>query len=221
MKTSGLVFRADLPFGSAAPDVVTLLDRSRYKNNGAMTNVSWLKLPSGLWVMDFTAASNNQVNIGNFPEHDFTYHSFTTVIWVNLLSNVTLDRDILARGTYNSAGWFLYLSGDRRAQLYVSQSGAAQICEGLTIPLNTWIFLTHTRAGTVLEAYINSVAGHVYTQSATNPVSFSGNMLLGARTSGGASFRYGYLSSPRVFNYALTPAQIWQIYQNERSLYGV
>ena len=221
MKTSGLLFRSDSPMGAAAPDAVTLIDRSRFAMSGAMTNVSWLRLPSGLWVMDFTAASNNQVNFGNGPAHNLTYQSFTVVMWAYLQSSVLLDRDLLARGTHNTGGWFTYLSGERKAQLYVEQSGAFQIVEGLVAPVDMWIFLTHTRAGSVLEAYINAVAGHVYTQSATNPVSFSGNLLLGARASGGASFRNGYLSSPRIFNYALTPAQILALFTNERAWYGV
>ena len=48
------------------PGVVTLIDQSRYRNNGTFVNApTWTKLPSGLWVLNFDSAALQYINCGN------------------------------------------------------------------------------------------------------------------------------------------------------------
>lgn len=63
-KTSRLVLDTAHQPGLVEPSSVTLTDYSRFKNNGAMANVTWVQLPSGLWVMSFNGV-NSEVNCGD------------------------------------------------------------------------------------------------------------------------------------------------------------
>ena len=59
MKTTGCVFegqRFRSPDTVAPPDV--LPDVSRFGNDGVFTDITWERLPSGLWVMDFNGATS-------------------------------------------------------------------------------------------------------------------------------------------------------------------
>ena len=57
MKTKGLVLDPEAS-RDIEPGIVTLYDRSRFQNNGAMTDVTWVRLPSGLWVMGFNGTTS-------------------------------------------------------------------------------------------------------------------------------------------------------------------
>ena len=52
MKSRGIAFDSDVSVGTE-PAAAVLEDRSRFKNNGTITNATWTRLPSGLWVLSF------------------------------------------------------------------------------------------------------------------------------------------------------------------------
>ena len=98
-KTRGIVFESEVS-RDVEPGVVTLYDRSRFQNNGAMTDVSWTQLPSGLWVMSYNGSSS-LVDLGNADSLKLKDTNFTLMLWFNP-TTVGVDTTTQLFGTQDS-----------------------------------------------------------------------------------------------------------------------
>jgi len=80
MKSTGRVF-AEKP--SIGIEPTRLYDASRrFKNHGTHTDVTMVRLPSGLWVRSFNGSSS-KVTISDAPSLDISL-GITLLVWVNV-----------------------------------------------------------------------------------------------------------------------------------------
>ena len=57
-----------------------IYDRSPYGNNGTITGATWTRLPSGLWVLSYDAASDDLINCGDITQLD-SISALTIIGW--------------------------------------------------------------------------------------------------------------------------------------------
>ena len=60
-------------------------DYSGYANDGTIIGATWVRLPSGLWTLNFDGLDDN-VNCGNASSFDFSTGGFSIEFWADLTS---------------------------------------------------------------------------------------------------------------------------------------
>lgn len=89
MKTTGLVLKSR-DYRTIVEPPAALEDESRFRNDGVFTNVTWVRLPSGLWVMEFNGSSS-RVTI---PNLDLSGYKTVEIIAIpNFASNENPTKD--------------------------------------------------------------------------------------------------------------------------------
>ncbi len=213
--TRGLVLDVANQVGGAMPSIVTLHDWSRYQNDGAMANVTWVQLPTGLWVMDFNGATS-LVNCGNDGSL-MPVTGLTILVWTYLRTLTNWD-ELLAKssnailngyGITNisaAAGWRCWVNHRVNNIVFVVPT------------LNVWQQIALTYNKVVVEAYRNAVSQGTDNYTA-DIVTNTSNLVVGASLGGGPFD--GNIALLRIYNYALTPAQIRARYHSQKWLFGV
>jgi len=234
-KTSGIVLDVARQRGGATPSIVTLHDDSRFHNDGAMSNVTWTQLPSGLWVMSFNGTTS-LVDCGSDPSFNME-NTLTAEAWVRR-GELARDQSILSK--YDSGGnqriWNVYFYNlDDTLTFVMSKnglSGAADLTTLQTIitytSLTDWLHIIATYRfvtdGTSqMRLYVNG--GLVRTTDTAHGDIFvtTEPVRIGCMQIGGAnSWLYeGQIATPRIYNYALNPAQVRARFTATRRFFGV
>ena len=218
MKSTGYMLKEKAYVGGVAPPD-TFEDESRFGNDGTHTNITWVKLPSGLWVRSFNGSSS-VITLGSDKELDFTSEDFSVSFWVQ--QELTPDDSgyIFARGTYNVEGWHLWWwQPGEELQFYTNQGGGVQ-SSTMDMPSDgLWRYIVLTRSGASAIFYENAVDVTKVSGSHTDPVSVSVAPTIGF-LSGGDYFG-GQINLLKILKYALSAEQVGAIFQNERHFFGV
>ena len=214
-KATGCVLDVASQVGGVSPGTATLLDRSRFKNNGTMTNVTWTRLPSGLWVMSFDGSA------GVTKALTLSFDAITLLAWfkssgapVNYQTLISLNRD----ATHGAV--MIYRAASEAIYGYISNSGSSQ---SVSIPFNwtsntLWHCVSVTVSGALLTLGLDGMTvDGPDVQTLVPAIAVSIN--LGYYSA--ASKYSGQLALAKVYNFALTPAQIRNIYARERGYFGV
>jgi len=217
-KTTGIVLDVARQLGGAMPGVVTLHDHSRFGNHGAMTDVAWVQLPTGLWVMSFNGATS-YVDCGDDSSVDIV-NAITLESWVyptTLVDNNWLSRDDNANRNYsfysNAAGDVYITMFTGGVNKYVFLAGA--------LTINNWFHVVGTYNGAIEYLYINGI-------SVGTPNAWVGtidnddvSLTIGAREDAFDREFLGYIAPVRIYNYALTAGQILKRYEADKWKFGV
>jgi hypothetical protein len=197
--TSGLV--AAYPFSEGSGTTVT--DVSGNGNNGTITNATWAagKYGGGL---QFNG-TNALVTVPDAASLHLS-GAMTLEAWVNPSTVNARWRDVIYKGNDN-----FYLEATSTSS---SVPDAGMIAGGshadafgtAALAVNTWSFLTETYDGSTLRLYVNAaqVASTAHTGSiatSTNPLQFGGDSIYG-------QYFAGLIDEVRIYNTALTAAQI-------------
>lgn len=230
-KYSGLVLNVARQRGGAEPGVVTLLDHSRYGNDGAMTDITWAQLPSGLWVPNFNGTSSivncgNAANLANLP-------ALTAIAWINppTAGENTLGHIVhKAVGVGPTAGWVFMLlgvGGAIRFKVNFVTQDLRKVSVAATIVFSSWQQVAVTWGGSD-----NHAGSHIYRNGAEviYDASLNGvgarvddvasNLNIGNDSTSVRTFD-GFIGMVQIYNYALTPAQVRSRYSATRRLFGV
>ncbi len=212
-KTRGIVLEPEVS-RDVEPGVVTLYDRSRFANNGVMANVTWVQLPSGLWVMEFNGTSS-KVNF-NAPVSLQNFATKTVVFWYYAGAFTGTSREVIDFGYSLGTGDVVLLAyGANTVPLLLLSDGLATVL--FAHGVNTWTQICYSYDGTTILYAKNGVVFDTDAQTGTMACAAA---FLGGR--GGTSKWYdGNLALLKVLRYALTPGQILQRYEATRSLFGV
>lgn len=212
MITRGLVFASEFSM-DASPATATTLDRSRFKNHGTNTGITYTRLPSGLWVHTTSIDSNN-VNLGAPSSISFTSQPFSVCLWIypNYLIGT---RTLFIRST-GVNGWKFYIVSGYVT--FTSYSPAATITSSTLITTGRWYFMVAIRNSTSVRLYSNGIDITSVAGSHSDFVAPSTNLFMGGIGSGAL---FGYYTLGRIYSRALTAAEVYQTYQSERSLFGV
>ena len=226
-KTRGIVFEAEVS-RDVEPGVATLYDRSRYGNNGVMTDITWIQLPSGLWSVDHNG-STGVTHIPGVPPLDNLFDNGATLeVWINPRSDgggdlgAIFDKNRWGFITRSEAG------GAVRIQFSHQFTGNDYIANTTTtvVNINTWshVVMTYDN-GNVANLAIEYVNAAVVAHGNNMPTGIRESEA-GFNLSIGKHFtvaRYfdGYIVRPCFYNYILTAGQILKKFEAERSLFGV
>ena len=218
----GLVLDSRVYRGETEPPD-TFEDESRYGNDGVHANITWVRLSSGLWVRSFNGASSN-VALANYPAAS-PQKNISLLAWVYPTTLAGDDRFIFCQADSGAAveGWAIGRRAASNDLLFLIACDAWETYfTGVDIDLNTWTFVAGTYDGTTMHVYKNGLDVDGVGNAATGDIDYDtgDNINIGSRKSAG-DFWAGNISFPRIYNYALSPAQIYAIFNAERSLFGV
>ena len=220
MLNKGIVLDPKVYRGEIEPPDA-LEDESRYGNDGVHTNITWVRLPSGLWVRSFNGATSKVEGNGLNA-----IANLTLMAWVNpgelpatsanggsfVLMNGGVERKCFGFGIGSGAG----ADGSKLTALIDT---LAWVDSGYTFgSIDTWYHIVCLRNSTTLIFYVNGVV-----QAGTSVVvPLTGALTYTIGDHGAISYPLeGLVAFPHIYNYALSADQINTIFAAERTLFGV
>jgi hypothetical protein len=171
--------------------------------------------------------TSSQIDIADTAALEPGSGDWTMEAWV-YLSSVTGSKVVL--GKFDPGG----LSADVSYSIRIQGAGIySQIGNGSTVvdtalytlPLNTWtqvVYVWTNVATNSLQAYINGASAGSVSHSFSSILNTSANLYIGSYNGGEYSqYMNGRIGITRLYNAALTAAQVLQNYNANRSIYGL
>jgi fibronectin type 3 domain-containing protein len=181
----------------------TVADLSGHGNTGTVTSPSWTQTGKFGKALVF----NGTTTLVTIPDTAALHLTtgMTLEAWVNPSAPAFGWRDVVYKGNDN---YYLEAStGNPLPGIGITVGGTAtEVTATTSLPVNTWTFLTATYDGTTVRFYLNGTqvgsaarSGSIVTS--TNPLQIGGDSIYGQHFQ-------GMIDEVRVYNVALTPAQI-------------
>jgi hypothetical protein len=220
---SGLVLALDagnIKSYNAGISTTTWTDLSGNGNNGTLTNgPTYSSANGGSIVFD---AVNDYVDCGSINFTGGT--SITTEVWVKPNSSQNTYADILDNDHNGGGGGGFVIQQNVNAlnQYYFAywNGSSFDITSTITLNSNSFNHLVFVKSGTSTIGYLNSVNTIQYTGSSN--LNASGRILhLGRFVSFAGREFNGSISNVKVYNRALSAAEVSQNFNALRSRYGI
>ncbi len=148
----------------------------------------------------------------SLPAINASGSGFTVAMWVRTSSFRPSDQQFLSKATGTSEqqhDWMLGLSSGRRLRFRLKSNGVTTTLTAYSgdLPQDTWYHATATYDGTRMRLYVNGV--EVGSTSKSGAVAMNANVPVNlGRNPDGARYMNGVLDDVRIYNRALTPAEI-------------
>jgi hypothetical protein len=189
--------------------------------NSLPSGCPYIQLGGGAVFMECHAADSVDLN--------FTATPFTLAAWIN--ADPAGADMVMCQGVNSVDGWELEISGAAALaiEMRCNQAGSYTRVrsEGVFTP-NVWTLIGVTRAAGVGAIYVNGVATALVAGAAlVNPVSVAGGhkFLIGVNDDEGTQLLNGSVGggplSPKIWNRALTPAEMAELFALTRHWAGV
>lgn len=193
-----------------------IYDRSPYGNNGTGTDITWIRLPSGMWVINFNGTSS-LCGLSPTQSLDLT-KNFSIVVWAKPEIIAGKHRNLVWKfGSYDF--YINVVTGLLQGDIY---DGAYQTVSSNTIVnIGYWYMFVFTYDAANLKVYSQGILDCVPTAIVSAANITANGISIGANASVGDIYFNGYMGKVRFLNYALTAKQINKIYESERRLFGV
>ena len=195
----------------------TASDSTIYKNNGTLTNGPTWQAESNCVsgsCLSFDGV-DDYVDCGNKPSLDIT-GAITIEAWVKL--NSIKIQDIVGKGVGETyMPYDLVLNSDGTIYYLESSNGSTWgtlINPSNTLSIGEWYHIVATNDLSTARLYLNGVEIGTDTTPVTTKMTNTNIVDIGA--SGGTRYFNGLIDEPRIYNRALSPAEILQHY-NSRS----
>jgi len=216
-------------YTGATPPPASFEDVSRSKiASVAHTAITWVRLPSGLWVRSFNGATSLVSRVvANWC--DYCY-SGTIIAWVKP-TNLDGTMSVFASCDTASGNYYLNCSIQlTTGRLGINQRDndvpdAIESTESLTA--GVWSMVGYVSTGTAYGLYLNGVALTVNVTSGgdngdwLSDTSNRDNWTYGVlRRNNDANWFLGQMAPRNIYNYQLTADQIYAKYQNERGWFA-
>ena len=245
--TNGLVLNLDSGFVASYPrNENALYDMSSSGNNSTLTNgPTYNSGNGGSIVLD---GSNDYINCGNGSSLQIT-GSITVETWIYLTS-LTNSSDLSLFSKYSNTGgsiyqgWILFKStGDYSAYGPGGSGGPANnefawlatsngnfsgalIGTGLQVLANTWyqVVGVFNSSNDVMQIYTNGTLRRSAVRTGQTSgvlLNASRNVCVGATPDDNSRFVQGNIPLSRIYNRALTAAEIRQNFEAQRSRFGI
>ena len=197
---TGLVAAYDFNEGSGT----TVADASGNGNTGTITAATWAATGKYGKALQFNGSSA-LVTVPDAPSLHLS-SGMTLEAWVNPSAVNAIWRDVIYKGNDNFYLEATSTNGSRPDAGMIAGGSYADASGTAALPANGWSYLTETYDGAALRLYVNGtqVASTAHTgtiASSTNPLQIGGDSIYG-------QFFAGLIDEVRVYNVALTPAQI-------------
>lgn len=198
---------------------IVVRDLSGKGNHGSFTGTWSAGLPGPVVATDGSAT---EVSLANTTSINVQTGDFTVSVWFSpnsLASSYIALFDFGVPGSRNCS-LFLNASGVGNLLYFNAGSGAGvdNITLGTSITVGSWWNLTVTRRGSVSSFYLNGGLGPT-DSTQTGTASSGGSWSLGLNPTGGGAKYNGKYGSFHLWNRALTPDEIVQLYSDTFSLY--
>lgn len=195
-------------------------DSSGQGNNGTLTNFNGDatdgyvdgKFGKGLkfdGVNDYINSSNNSFKFGT--------GDFAVSMWVYPTSFAAeaglYDAQVLG-GPGGRTNAFVLVQNASTGKLRIFSNASYSSATNNTVTLNTWNHIIIKRSGTTVTFYINGVADSVTITLATD-IS-AGGAVVGRYADASSGYYSGSLDDVRIYNRALSSAEITQLYQGSQ-----
>ncbi len=214
MKATGLVLEIERSL--VAPDTVTMRNLTRCGSaiDGVMANMTWVQLPSGLYVMNFNGATGYVAVPANACMNMIPALSLEA--WV-LATTPAGNRPFLSKYYQATPGLLDFSLDTQGGSWRATSANATGIVTSLAaITASIWYHLVLTYTAAALTFYVN---GALQGADATPGVINGGNFPFWI---GLYNFSYfaGQMSGIRVYNYALSAGQALVHFDGERHWYN-
>jgi len=214
MKTRGVVFESEMPM--VEPGAATLYDMSRYRSHGAITGAVWVRLPSGLWVLDYDSGIPSYVTIpaAACPQLNFTAGDFSIVARI-YIDSLAITRRIFIRGLRNTDGYEFYVHSAGHLTIITNQAAAFQYSETAAgvITAGTWHTVGLSRTGASIRPFHNGVDVSGTAGVHIDPTTSARSAKIGIGDNLAEYPMDGRIPLVRFFNYALSPGQHLQMHE--------
>lgn len=195
-------------------------DISPYQNPGLFGNIApsatsgWSGGPHGRAVQ--FDGSDDIVSVPHAPQLALT-GDMTAAAWVFHTSTANY-RSILIKGHVGAgypAPFHMFVEITTGKVLFYFGNGSSQTgIDTPTMPLGSWAFVCGTRLGSTITVYINgryALSGSLGAQAVTDAGTALG---IGSRTPGTAYPMLGGIANARLYNRALSAAEVAELYAN-------
>ena len=218
--SSGYVIK-EQPYWDVVPPAL-FRDRSIWNNHGTHTNITWERLPNGLYVREGASNNLSGVTVAHNLTITFTSGNFSGLIWVFPLTLPAINTRVMDKGTWDTNGWTLLYNTNGMLGLYTAQAAASQgtTTANSTIVANVFQLIGFTRSGASVRLYkngtdvVNSAGVHI------NPVINTGSLGIGNRVALDVGIN-GYFWGARLLSRALSPAEHRAVFASEAPLFGL
>lgn len=210
MLTSGQVRGTTVATGGG------LIDLTARGNNGTLVSgVSYSSSNGGALVFDGT---DDHVTIPDSTDWDFTT-AFSIDLWVYVNSYDVGGVVFIHQQSGASAGGFEFWV-DTNNLVRLNKNGAVSVLiSGNSFTLNTWHNVVCTHNGTAANIFMNAT-NIASSQSAALPDNVSGILRIGGYTTNNYDLN-GRISTVKLYNRALTAAEVQQNYNATKSRFGL
>jgi hypothetical protein len=166
--------------------------------------------------LDFDGV-NDQITITN-GLNAIAGNRITITAWVRLDAGTNYYPSIIANKVNGADGFCLLLTPDEKIFFQYDGTGQ-QIEDGGTIEVGRTYFLTATYDGTNLKTYINGTLTATSATATGKAVAAAGDLTIYVGTQDtGVGYWNGLIAGVRVFNTALTAAQVADLYLNPEKI---
>jgi len=182
---------------------------------------AWVQLPSGVWVMDFNSAHPDylQCSAATTADLDFTSGAFSVSMWIKQHASVASTRYLINRGDGAGAhGWCITTYNN---YLYWGTPGSVEIRSTGAFSINVWSLIIVTKSGTLGKSFVNGIELSYILQGALNPTTDTEKLLIGIFNDEATGAWDGEIWNPRIWNRALSPEEIYYMFQRERWMFRV
>ena len=153
---------------------------------------------------------DDYVEVADHASLDIT-DSITIATWVKPMSN--LDRTIIGK-QYGSAPWYSYgfeIAAVKLRGVISSTGGAISCIADSSYTQGEWYHLVQTYNGTIARLYINGIKQSDEELISGTIVPTNGHLYFGSWNGTGSSFN-GSIDSVRIYNRALSPGEVRDLY---------
>jgi hypothetical protein len=208
--TSGLVLSLDAANPKSYPGTGTTCNDLAGSNNGTLTNGPTFNSANG---GSFVFDGVDDCVVVNSNASILSKVSYTKIAWFNITSYL---YNIISGGNGGEHAFWLAGTSNLRAGHNGSWS---TVVSTTTLALNTWYFgavTFNTTTGWVL--YVNGIQES--TSISTTTFNGTQEILIGAYGTGGNVFS-GKIAMATVYNKILTPQEVQQNYNSQKSRFGL
>lgn len=185
---------------------------------------TWAVLGNDLTYLSFNPATPDRIVIlaANCTDLGFTTSSFSGGMWI--YPDAYGNRYVFDKSSA-TAGWAFWIVGTSPYLAFTTANAgpATQTTYGgAGLVLSAWQFIGFNRSGAAANIFLNG--RQVTTTQAThiNPAASAAlNLDIGTALGGGAGWYDGRMWRPRIWNRAVPASEFLEIYEAERSLFGV
>jgi len=196
-------------------------DRSPYGNTATIVGATWVRLPSGLWCLNFDG-SDDVVACGNGTGIS-GLTIFTLMAWVKL-DTIDTEYGIFGKwtGSIATCAFLLEISSSNHLKLFTSDGSSSAALEGAyTFGTTDFVHCVGVYDGANSILYING-AEDAAPAAKLAPITVAQGLAIGAykEPASGRIPLAGDIALPKIYNYALNAFDIQKHFEKEKHLFG-